>query len=122
MALAEEAARENKVFMMSLSAPFIPMFFKEQLDRTQGYWDYVVGNEAEARAWAEGHGLETKDVAEIATHMAGLDKVNGKRKRTVIVTQGTEKTVVAVQGEEKVREFAVREVGKEEICDTTGAG
>jgi adenosine kinase len=58
LALGEEAARENKVFVLSLSAPFICQFFKEQLDSTQAYWDYVVGNEAEAVAWAESHGLE----------------------------------------------------------------
>src|SRR5271163_4470375 len=31
MALAEEAARENKIYMLSLSAGFIPQFFKDQL-------------------------------------------------------------------------------------------
>jgi len=122
LALAEEAARENKVFVMSLSAPFIPQFFKEPLGKTSGYWDYVIGNEAEARAWAESQGLETRDVRVIARAMAELPKVNGKRERVVVVTQGTEETVVAVQGGKGVREFPVRVVGEGEICDTNGAG
>ena len=122
MALAEEAAKEDKVFMLSLSAPFIPQFFKEPLDQTAPYWDYVFGNETEALAWGESHGLGTKDVKEIAVHMADLPKANEKRKRTVVVTQGTEATIVAVQGEGKAKEFGVREVAKSEICDTTGAG
>ena len=122
MALAEEAARENKVFMLSLSAPFIPQFFKDALDETAGYWDYVVGNETEVAAYAEGHGLQGKSVREVARHMAELPKVNKQRKRVVIVTQGTEETVVAVQGEENLRAYGVKEIGKEEICDTNGAG
>jgi hypothetical protein len=43
---------------MSLSAPFIPVAFKYALDKTEPYWDYLVGNESEALAWAQSHGLE----------------------------------------------------------------
>jgi adenosine kinase len=42
---------------MSLSAPFIPVAFKDALDQTEPYWDYVFGNESEARAWAQSHNL-----------------------------------------------------------------
>lgn len=123
LALAEEAAQKNKVFILSLSAPFIPQFFKEPLDQTSPYWDYVIGNETEARSFAESHKLkETKDVREIARYMAELPKENSKRKRTVVITQGTEPTVVAVQGDEDVRQYEVHEIAKEKICDTTGAG
>lgn len=125
MALAKEAAEnKDKVFFMNLSAPFIPQFFKQQLEETSPYWDYVIGNETEAAAWAEAQGgdIKGKPVQEIALHMAGLKKVNEGRKRTVVITQGTEPTIVAVQGEEKVREYPVRTIGKEEIYDTNGAG
>lgn len=125
MALAEEAAAHpDKVFVMNLSAPFIAQFFKQQLEDTSPYWDYVIGNETEAAAWAEAQGgdVKGKSVPEIAMHMAGLKKVNEGRKRTVVITQGTESTVVAVQGEEKVREYPVRTIAKEEIYDTNGAG
>lgn len=122
LALAEEAAKENKVFIMSLSAPFIPQFFKDQLAQTSKYWDYIIGNETEARSWAESQGHETKDVKEIAQMMADVPKENKERKRTVIITQGTESTVVAMEGGEKVKEFGIKEVKKEDICDTNGAG
>lgn len=122
LALAEEAAANDKIFVLSLSAPFIPLFFKDQLAQTSKCWDYVIGNETEARSWAEGQGHETRDVKEIALLMAKLPKENEKRKRTVVITQGTEHTVVAVQGEKDVKEFGIVEVGKESICDTTGAG
>ena len=122
MALAEEAARANKIFVLSLSAPFIPQFFKDPLDQTAPYWDYVIGNETEARTYAEAHGLGTQDVGGIARHMAELKKENQKRKRVVVITQGTDPTVVAVQGEQGVKEYEVHKIAKEEICDTNGAG
>jgi adenosine kinase len=121
MVLAEECAAKDKIFMLSLSAPFIPQFFKDPLDKTAPYWDYVVGNETEALAWAESHGLETKDLKEIAMHIASLPKVNKKRERVAIVTQGTDPTIVAISGGQ-VKEYPVREIKKEEINDTTGAG
>ena len=122
LALGEEAAKENKPFMLSLSAPFIPQFFKDQLDQTAPYWDYVVGNETEAIAYAESHGLDTKDIPTIAKHLANLPKTNEKRKRTAIITQGTEPTVVAIQGEDQVKQFTVHTIDKKDIADTTGAG
>ncbi|KAK3725511.1 adenosine kinase [Vermiconidia calcicola] len=122
MALAEEAAKENKVFAFSLSAPFIPQFFKDPIDQTAPYWDYVVGNESEAAAYADSHDLNTHDIPTIAKHLANLPKTNSKRKRTAIVTQGTDPTIVAVQGEDDVRSFPVHAMGENEITDTTGAG
>ena len=120
--LGKEAAKENKIFVLSLSAPFICQFFKQQLDDTMPYWDYVIGNEAEARAWGEGHGVESQDVKVIAEKVAEWKgKANKARKRVVVFTQGTDGTVVAIQGE-GVREFGIREVGVERICDTNGAG
>jgi len=122
MALAEEAAKENKIFALSLSAPFIPQFFKDPLDETAPYWDYVVGNESEAIAYAESHDLKTQDIPTIAKHLANLPKKNSKRKRTAIITQGTDPTVVAVQGDDNVKSFPVHPIDQKEITDTTGAG
>lgn len=122
MALAEEAAKKNKVFVLNLSAPFIPQFFKEPLGGVLPYCDYVIGNETEALAYAESQSLDTKDIKAIARHIADLEKVNKQRKRIAVITQGTEATIVAVQGEKEAKGFAVHPVPKEEICDTTGAG
>lgn len=124
MTLGKEAAANNKVFILSLSAPFIPTAFKKQVDDTSPYWDYVIGNETEARCWAEAHDevQEKNDVKVIARKLADLPKENSKRKRVAIVTQGTDETVVAVQGEEGVKTFAIRKVEETEINDTNGAG
>ncbi|EPQ65726.1 Bgt-1223 [Blumeria graminis f. sp. tritici] len=121
MALAEEAATKNKTFIFSLSAPFISQFFKGPLDETSPYWDYVIGNETEALAYAESHDLNTKDIKEIAKALAALPKKNTQRKRTAIITQGTDPTIVAVDGEEPLT-FPVHVIDKNLINDTTGAG
>ena len=122
MELAKEAAAKNKIFILSLAAPFIPQFFKDPLDETAPYWDYVIGNETEAAAYAESHGLGTTDLKEIAKALANLPKANPQRKRVAIITHGTEPTIVAVQGEDEVKEYPVHEIPKEEIYDTNGAG
>lgn len=121
MALAEEAAKNDKAFVFSLSAPFISQFFKDPLDATAPYWDYVIGNETEALAYAESHGLETKDIKEITKALAALPKKNTKRERVAIITQGTEPTVVSVGGKEP-QVFEVHPIEKGLINDTTGAG
>jgi len=122
LALAEEAAAKNKPFALSLSAPFIAQFFKDPLDQTAPYWDYVIGNETEATAYADSHDLDTHDTPTIAKALANLPKKNQERKRVAIITQGTEPTVIAVQGEEEVKSFPVHQIEKSEIVDTTGAG
>lgn len=42
---------------MNLSAPFIAQFFKSQVDEILPYIDVLIGNEAEAAAFAESHEL-----------------------------------------------------------------
>ncbi|EYE93424.1 adenosine kinase [Aspergillus ruber CBS 135680] len=125
LALAEEAAAKNKIFMLSLSAPFIPQFFKDQLDTVLPYTDYTFCNETEARAYSESHGWGTDDIVEITKKLAQLPKKNTSRPRIAIVTQGTLPTVTASakpDGQIEVKEFAVREISKDAITDTNGAG
>ncbi|TPX09008.1 uncharacterized protein E0L32_009587 [Thyridium curvatum] len=122
MELAKEAASKNKPLIFSISAPFLPQFFKDPLNAALPYIDYLIGNETEALALAESQGLATKDLKEIAKHMANLPKENKQRKRVAIITQGTEPTFIAVQGEDAVHEYPVHVIEKEKINDTNGAG
>ncbi|KAG5970097.1 hypothetical protein E4U58_000752 [Claviceps cyperi] len=122
MELAKQAAEKNKIFVLSLSAPFIPQFFKDPVDASAPYWDYVIGNETEAAAYAESHDLPSKEPMHVAMYLANLPKENGKRKRVAIITQGTEPTLVAIQGEDQIKEFPVHAISKEQINDTNGAG
>ncbi|KAF2119946.1 Ribokinase-like protein [Lophiotrema nucula] len=125
LALAEEAAEKDKTFILNLSAPFIAQFFKDPLDQTAPYWDILIANETEAAAYAESHGLDTKDVKEIAKHIAKLPKKNSKKQRTVVFTQGTDPTITAVAkegGDVEIKEYPVHAIGSEKINDTNGAG
>lgn len=57
--------------------------------------------------------------------MACLPKKNTARPRIVIITQGTDPTIVAIgkgEGEVEVKTFDVHAIGEEQIDDTNGAG
>ena len=109
---------------MNLSAPFLCQFFKEPMDQTSPYWDYVFGNETEAEAYSESHNLNTTSIPEIAKHIALLPKANPLRPRVVVVTQGPDEIIVAVAKEGKVEmsEFPVGKIPDDEIVDSNGAG
>jgi adenosine kinase len=111
--------------MLSISAPFIAQFFKDQLDSVLPYTDYTFCNETEAVAYAESHEWGTTDIVEIAKKLAQLPKKNTSRPRVAVVTQGTLPTITATvtsSGEVEVKEFPVREISKDAINDTNGAG
>ena len=125
LALAKHAAETNKIYMLSLSAGFIPQFFKDQVAEIMPYCDYVFGNENEAKTWAESHGHNGASILEAAKLMAETPKENKKRPRVVIVTQGTDPTIVARSeggGETELKEYPVSTIAPEEINDTNGAG
>jgi len=86
------------------------------------YADFIFANENEAETWAETNGVAAESIPEIAKKLADADKINQKRPRTVIITQGTEPTLVAVQGQDKVEEFPVLAIDNDKIVDTLGAG
>ena len=88
-----------QLFILNLSAPFIPEFFKEPLDQLLPYVDILLGNESEAAAYAKSHDLGTQDVKEIAKAIALLPKKNEKRGRTVVFTQGTDPTIAVLAKE-----------------------
>lgn len=124
LALAEEAAAKDKVFILNLSAPFIAQFFKDQLDQVLPYVDILIGNETEAAAYAESHDIASKDVKEIAKSIVNLPKKNSKRSRTVVFTQGTDPTITAVANgsDADIKEYPVHAISAEKIYDTNGAG
>ncbi|KAI9890557.1 MAG: adenosine kinase [Vezdaea aestivalis] len=120
--LGRHAAKEGRVFVLGLSAPFILQVFGGEVEKVLPDVDVLIGNESEARAWADFKAVDTQDVKEIALRIANLPKTNNARKRTVVFTQGTEETVVAVQGQDEVKTFPVEPIPQEQICDTNGAG
>lgn len=128
MALAKHAAEKNKTFMLSLSAGFIPQFFKDQVNEILPYCDYIFGNENEASTWASSNGFEANkdDIKECAKLLATKpEKVNKQQPRVVIITQGTDPTIVAVKEDGKdaiVKEYPVATIETSKINDTNGGG
>lgn len=120
MHVAKHVAEKGKVFGMNLSAPFICEFFTKPLLEAFAYVDFLFGNETEARTFAKVQGWETEDVDEIALKIAALPKACGTHKRIAVITQGSDPTVVAVDG--KTTKFPVLKISKEKIIDTNGAG
>ncbi|XP_058554376.1 adenosine kinase isoform X3 [Neofelis nebulosa] len=118
--VANHASENNRIFTLNLSAPFISQFYKESLMKVMPYVDILFGNETEAATFAREQGFETEDIKEIAKKTQALPKVNPKRQRIVIFTQGREDTIMATENE--VTAFAVLDQNQEEIVDTNGAG
>ncbi|CAF3377594.1 unnamed protein product [Rotaria socialis] len=120
MRICEHADKHDKIFCTNLSAPFICEFFGDKLMLAMPYVDYLFGNETEAASFAKFQlQLDTKDIKVIAKVISELPKKNSQRKRVVIVTQGSESTLLAVAGED-IKEFPVKK--PLEIVDTNGAG
>jgi adenosine kinase len=83
------------VFVANLSAPFIPQFFKAQLDSILPYCDIIIGNETEAESYAAARGLPSPtDLPAIAKAIASLPKTNASRPRIVVITHGAESTIL----------------------------
>lgn len=120
MEVAKHACKNNKTFMMNLSAPFLCQFFKEPQLKALPYVDILFGNETEFLTFAKEQKMETEDLKEIGLKAAAMQKVNDKRSRMVVITQGADSTIVVKDG--KVTEYPIIPVKKEDLVDTNGAG
>eukprot|EP01110_Echinostelium_bisporum_P006636 TRINITY_DN26362_c0_g1_i1.p1 TRINITY_DN26362_c0_g1~~TRINITY_DN26362_c0_g1_i1.p1 ORF type:complete len:355 (+),score=175.91 TRINITY_DN26362_c0_g1_i1:41-1066(+) len=117
--IGKHAAEHNKVVLFNLAAPFIIQFFWEKLALVLPYVDIIFSNEDEAKVLGEKCGWGS-DLKVIAQKLSEFQKVNSKRTRTVVFTQGAQPTVVFEDG--KITEYPVPPVPAAEIIDTNGAG
>jgi len=120
LSVAKIALDRNKPFLMNLSAPFISQFFKKPLMQALPYVDIVFGNESEAEMFAKEQDFGTENLKEIGRKISQLPKLNQKRERVVILTQGHNPVLLFEKG--TVREFPVIKLEESEIVDTNGAG
>ncbi|SGZ27555.1 BQ5605_C026g10122 [Microbotryum silenes-dioicae] len=119
--LAKLAVQNDKPFTMNLSAPFIPQFFKSQLDQILPYVSILIGNEAEAESYALSHDWENpKEIKSVALKLSQIESKTNKKGRIVVITQGSEQTIVAKEG--KIQLFNVAKLDESKIVDTNGAG
>merc|ERR1712224_327064 len=117
----ETAAKNGATYCMNLSAPFLMQVppFKAVFVETMPYVDILFGNETEAATWAETEGWETTDIAFIATRLSLIPTAKS-RPRTVVITQGCDPTIVAINGH--VSLHPILALPKEKLVDTNGAG
>ncbi|KAG8831397.1 adenosine kinase [Serendipita sp. 399] len=122
--LSKTASGDSKVVAINLSAPFIPQFFKVQLETILPYADFVIGNESEAESWGSAAGLsDPKDHVAVARAIALLPKSNPARPRVVVITRGADSTVVVSSARpEEPQLHAIQKLAEDEIVDTNGAG
>jgi len=119
IAVGEHALHHNKTFLLNLSAPFLIDFFYDKLSAVLPYVDVLFGNEHEYEAFAKKLGLEV-DYRLIAEKISELPKLNSKRPRVVVVTRGSQSTIV--YNPPQFLEVLVPRVPAEEIVDVNGAG
>ncbi|KAJ8602443.1 hypothetical protein CTAYLR_001265 [Chrysophaeum taylorii] len=117
--LGAHCVENGKHFCLNLSAPFIPQFFGEVLDKTMPFVDILFGNETEAAALGEARGWGS-DPAVVALKVAAMPKQSGAYARVVVFTQGSSATLVAKEGD--VASYPVPPLDKDLIQDTNGAG
>ncbi|WWD21917.1 hypothetical protein CI109_106405 [Kwoniella shandongensis] len=131
--VAKAASSKGKTVVLNLSAPFIPQFFKVQLEELLPHVDVLIGNESEAAAYAEAAGMGSTPLAQVATTLAASSKSNASRPRLVIITQGADSTLVASSSasaspgnlkptDENPKTFPVSKLSDDQIVDTNGAG
>ncbi|WWC58996.1 uncharacterized protein I303_101542 [Kwoniella dejecticola CBS 10117] len=131
--VAKQASSKGKTVVLNLSAPFIPQFFKVQLEELLPHVDILIGNESEAEAYREAAGMGTATLAQVATALAASSKSNASRPRLVVITQGADSTLVASSNasgspnnlgpnDENPKTFPVPKLAADKIVDTNGAG
>merc|ERR1712224_373860 len=118
---SQQAAKTGSIYCLNLSAPFLMQVppFKAVFVETMPYVDILFGNETEAATWAETEGWETTDIAFIATRLSLIPTAKS-RPRTVVITQGCDPTIVAINGH--VSLHPILALPKEKLVDTNGAG
>merc|ERR1712007_354766 len=119
--VSAEKAKDGGIYCMNLSAPFLMQVppFKAVFVETLPYVDFLFGNETEALTWAETEGWESTDIKFIATRLSLIPSAKS-RKRTVVITQGSDPTIVCVNGQ--ISEHPILALPKEKLVDTNGAG
>ena len=120
-AASRQKAEDKGIYCMNLSAPFLMQVppFKAVFTDTMPYVDFLFGNETEALTWAETEGWESTDLEFIATRLSLIPSAKA-RKRTVVITQGCEPTIVCVNG--LITKHPIVALPKEKLVDTNGAG
>jgi len=116
---AETTFTTNSLYCINLAAAFIVSLFKDPLAKVIEYADYVFGNEDEAKAYGETQNLSHPSPKNVALYLAKLPSKKGSR--TAVITQGSDKTVVA-RSDGFYMEVPVAPLDHSKIVDVNAAG
>jgi len=109
----------NSLYCINLSAPFIISYFADPLAKVIECADYVFGNEDEAKVYGETQKMTDTSPSAVAKYIAKLPCK--KAMRTVVITQGSEQTIVA-GSDGSYLEVPVAPLDPNKIVDLNAAG
>uniref|UniRef100_A0AAF5PIZ7 Adenosine kinase n=1 Tax=Wuchereria bancrofti TaxID=6293 RepID=A0AAF5PIZ7_WUCBA len=139
MSIAQHASKHSKVFATNLAAPFVLKYFRDEFLGVLPYVDILFGNERESKAFADANNYNTHELQQINMHKKKrtnkqinnyllyativniMLKINEKHQRIVILTQGSDPTIVYQNGNNDAVKYPVKKLKHEEIVDTNGA-
>ena len=93
---AHFAAENNKPLGYNLSACFLIQFNTDKVNTILEHADYVFCNEDEAKCFAETNKIEHRNLNDVGVAIAKWKKVNTKRPRVSIITQGKDPIIVSI--------------------------
>jgi adenosine kinase len=118
--IGKHCAEHNKILVWGVAALFVVEYFWDRVKEVLPYVDYLVANETEAAKLIEKLGLNGNDMEATMKAISELPKINQKRQRTIIFTNGADPVLIYADG--KFQKYDVPPLSKEEIVDTNGAG
>jgi len=118
--LGKHCAEHNKILVFAVAAPFLVQYFWDKIEAVLPYTDYIIANEEESHVFLDKLGIDKSNIEEAMKKVSELPKINTKRTRTVIFTQGPAPVLTFHDG--TFKKFDPMKIAKEEIVDTNGAG
>ena len=98
------------------------MFFKDQIKTVLPYISIIIGNEEEGAAFCKAFLPSSSPFKDLETSLPTLAASATTQPVTLVITQGSDPTLVVEAGKSELQQYPVLKVATEEIVDTNGAG
>lgn len=98
------------------------MFFKDQIAAVLPYISIIIGNEDEGTAFGKAFLPSTSPFKDLETSLPDLAASATSKPVTMVITQGSDPTLVVEAVNRDLQKYPVLKVAAEEIVDTNGAG
>jgi adenosine kinase len=98
------------------------MFFKDQISEVLPYVSILIGNEDEGTAFCKAFLPSSSPFKDLETSLPTLAACATSKPVTLVITQGSDSTLVVEAGTSELQKYPVYPIAPEEIVDTNGAG